>query len=143
MMKRAKLSIILLLASFGLLIIYGADTIVAASRISGSEQTGFLPINASVRGSAFGGGAVVASIIAFVISRKEHSPAITILLILNGGLILTGMIFLTIGGALSSGGGSAVRTVVFTIATGGVLVGLGAYRVLMDTKFVEQKKTRP
>src|SRR5438270_278939 len=72
----------LLVASLILLIIYGVDALVVK----------FLPFNASVRGSAFGGGAVVMSIIGFVIGRKECTPIVSALLFINGGLIIAGMI---------------------------------------------------
>ena len=94
----------LLLASLALLIIYGADVMVASSSDANgfAERRGFLPFNESVRGSAFGGGAVIMSIIAFVIARKERAPAVSALLFVNGGLIIAGMLALIAQGALSS-----------------------------------------
>src|SRR5581483_714799 len=83
----------LLVASLILLIIYGADVMVASSSSNDSfaVRRGFLPFDESVRGGAFGGGAVVMSIIAFVIARKDHAPAVSALLFVNGGLIVAGM----------------------------------------------------
>jgi hypothetical protein len=118
----------LLVASLILLIIYGADVMVASSSSTGSfgERRGFLPFNEAIRGSAFGGGAVIMSIIAFVIARKEYAPAVSALLFVNGGLIIAGMIALIVQGALTSGDSSgAIRTVGSTMAMGAVLVGLG------------------
>ena len=64
---RTKISIILLFISLALLIIYGAD-VMAANASSDDAKSGFLHLNAAVRGGVLGGGAVILSIIAFAIS---------------------------------------------------------------------------
>lgn len=131
----------LLIASLVLLIIYGADAAVA----SGSEdRRGFLPFDESVRGGAFGGGAVVMSIIAFVIARKECAPAVSALLFVNGGLIIAGMIALIAQGALASEDSSgAMRTIGSTIAMGAILIGLGVWKVATDRKVVAATGKEP
>jgi hypothetical protein len=131
----------LLIASLVLLIIYGADAAVA----SGSEdRRGFLPFDESVRGGAFGGGAVVMSIIAFVIARKEYAPAVSALLFINGGLIIAGMIALIAQGALASEDSSgAMRTIGSTIAMGAILIGLGVWKVARDRKVVAATGKEP
>jgi hypothetical protein len=131
----------LLIASLVLLIIYGADAAVA----SGSEdRRGFLPFDESVRGGAFGGGAVVMSIIAFVIARKEYAPAVSALLFVNGGLIIVGMIALIAQGALASEDSSgAMRTIGSTIAMGAILIGLGVWKVVTDRKVVAATGKEP
>jgi hypothetical protein len=131
----------LLIASLVLLIIYGADAAVA----SGSEdRRGFLPFNESVRGGAFGGGAVVMSIIAFVIARKEYAPAVSALLFVNGGLIIAGMIALIAQGALASEDSSgAMRTIGSTITMGAILIGLGVWKVATDRKVVAATGKEP
>ena len=53
----------------------------------------FLPLNDATRGIAFGGTAVVMSVVAFIITRKAPSRNVVILLIVNGGVILAGMFF--------------------------------------------------
>jgi hypothetical protein len=139
MAKRIALG--LLIASLVLLIIYGADAAVA----SGSEdRRGFLPFDESVRGGAFGGGAVVMSIIAFVIARKEYAPAVSALLFVNGGLIIAGMIALIAQGALASEDSSgAMRTIGSTIALGAILIGLGVWKVARDRKVVAATGKEP
>jgi hypothetical protein len=139
MAKRIALG--LLIASLVLLIIYGADAAVA----SGSEdRRGFLPFDESVRGGAFGGGAVVMSIIAFVIGRKEYAPAVSALLFVNGGLIIAGMIALIAQGALASEDSSgAMRTIGSTIALGAILIGLGVWKVARDRKVVAATGKEP
>jgi hypothetical protein len=131
----------LLIASLVLLIVYGADAAVA----SGSEdRRGFLPFDESVRGGAFGGGAVVMSIIAFVIARKEYAPAVSALLFVNGGLIIAGMIALIAQGALGSEDSSAaMRTIGSTIAMGAILIGLGVWKVATDRKVVAATGKEP
>lgn len=136
----------LLLASLALLIIYGADVMVASSSDADgfAERKGFLPFNESVRGSAFGGGAVIMSIIAFVIARKERAPAVSALLFVNGGLIIAGMLALIAQGALSSEDSSgAVRTIGSTIGMGAILVGLGVWKAVKDRKHIAAATKEP
>ena len=127
----------LLVASLVLLIIYGAD---AAAAASSPDKRGFLPFNEAVRGSAFGGGAVVMSIIGFVVARKDYAPIVSALLFVNGGLIIAGMLALVAQGALASEDSSgATRTIGSTIAMGAVLIGLGAWKMAIDRKAVAVK----
>ena len=70
---KTKVAIALLGVSLILLTLSGIDVVIIFS--SGSSQTtedprGFLPLDEKARGSAFGGGAVIMSIIAFVIAEK-------------------------------------------------------------------------
>jgi hypothetical protein len=131
----------LLIASLVLLIIYGAD---AAAAASSPDRTGFLPFSEAVRGSAFGGGAVITSIIGFVIARKEHAPIVSKLLFVNGGLIIAGMLALIGQGALASEDLSgAMRTIGSTMAMGAVLIGLGAWKAAIDRKTVASKGKEP
>jgi hypothetical protein len=128
----------LLIASLILLIVYGADVAVAASS---PDREGFLPFDEAVRGGAFGGGAVVMSIIAFVIARKEYAPTVSALLLVNGGLIIAGMIALIAQGALASQDSSgALRTIGSTLAMGGILVGLGAWKLVADRKVLDTSR---
>jgi hypothetical protein len=128
----------LLIASLILLIVYGADVAVAASS---PDREGFLPFDEAVRGGAFGGGAVVMSIIAFVIARKEYAPTVSALLFVNGGLIIAGMIALIAQGALASQDSSGtLRTIGSTLAMGGILVGLGAWKLVADRKVLDTSR---
>src|SRR5215207_6043070 len=131
----------LLIASLLLLIVYGADVAVAASS---PDREGFLPFDEGVRGGAFGGGAVVMSIIAFVIARKEYAPIVSALLFVNGGLIIAGMIALVAQGALASeDSSSTLRTIGSTIVMGGILVGLGAWKLVTDRKILATRRQEP
>jgi hypothetical protein len=124
---KAKVAIALLVASLILLILYGLDVIVIFSSspnqsFEGSQ--GFLPLDARTRGSALGGGAVIMSVIAFVVARKERSNIISILLLVNGGLIIAGI--------LAVAGGLGMASLVSTIVLGVVLVGLGIWKIIID-----------
>ena len=135
-----KIAISLLLASLILLLIYGLDVAIASS---GPGRQGFLPFNEAIRGGALGGGAVVMSIIAFVISRKEYAPIVWVLLFVNGGLIVSGMIALILQGALASESSSnSTRTITSTIAMGAILIGLGAWKVVTDRRVINTAKTK-
>ena len=131
----------LLIASLILLIVYGADVAVAAASPDGE---GFLPFDEAVRGGAFGGGSVIMSIIAFVIARKEYAPIVSALLFVNGGLIVAGMIALIAQGALASEDSSnTLRTIGPTTAMGGILIGLGAWKVVTDRKLLATRRREP
>ena len=131
----------LLIASLILLIIYGADVAVASSSPQGQ---GFLPFDEAIRGGAFGGGAVIMSIIAFVIARKEHAPIVSSLLFVNGGLIIAGMVALVAQGSVASESISdTLRAIGPTIAMGALLIGLGAWKLLIDRKLLITRRREP
>ena len=131
----------LLIASLILLIIYGADVAIASSSPQGQ---GFLPFDEAVRGIAFGGGAVIMSIIAFVIARKEYAPIISSLLFVNGGLIIAGMIALVAQESVASEDISeTLRAIGPTIAMGALLIGLGAWKVLKDRRILTARGKEP
>lgn len=131
----------LLIASLILLIIYGADVAVASSSPQGQ---GFLPFDEAIRGVAFGGGAVIMSIIAFVIARKEYAPIVSSLLFVNGGLIIAGMIALVAQGSVASESISdTFRAIGPTIAMGALLIGLGAWKLLIDRKLLITRRREP
>jgi hypothetical protein len=136
-----KIATGLLIASLILLIIYGADVAVASSS---PDRKGFIPLDEAIRGGAFGGGAVAMSIISFVIARKEYAPIISMLLFVNGGLIIAGMIALIGQGALASEDASiAMRTIGPTMAMGGILIGLGAWKVVTDKRVIAARRREP
>lgn len=131
----------LLIASLILLIIYGADVAIASSSPQGQ---GFLPFDEAVRGIAFGGGAVIMSIIAFVIARKEYAPIVSSLLFVNGGLIIAGMIALVAQDSVASEDISeTLRAIGPTIAMGALLIGLGAGKVLKDRRMLTARGKEP
>jgi hypothetical protein len=130
-MKATKtmIAIALLGVSLILLILYGIDVAIIFS--SDSAQTtedsrGFLPMDERTRGIAFGGSAVIMSVIAFVIARKERASIVSILLFVNGGLIIVGI--------LAVSGGLMNASLASTVVMGIILIGLGIWKVLIDRK---------
>ena len=128
----AKIAIILLIISLGLLITYGIDVMVASQSQIGGER-GFLPLNDAVRGGIFGGGAVALSVIGFAVGRNEPNKAIPILLFINGGLIIFGMIIVISMPKLETEQ-DFMRTIGSTMLFGGILIGLGIAKIIIDKK---------
>ena len=129
---KTKISIILLFISLALLVIYGADVI--SSKIASNDgKSGFLQLNDAIRGGVFGGGAVILSIIAFVISLKEKSTLVSVLLFINGGLIIAGMIGLAVKGMVQEGA-SNNSTLLGTTGLGILLIALGIAKIIITRK---------
>ncbi|HEU4468444.1 MAG TPA: hypothetical protein VFR61_05355 [Nitrososphaeraceae archaeon] len=125
---KTKISVILLFISLALLIIYGADVMFAQST-SPDGKSGFLQTDHAIRGGVFGGGAVILSIIAFAISLKERSTLVAVLLLINGGLIIAGMV-----GMASQDGTNESSTLYGTTGLGILLVALGVVKVFINRK---------
>lgn len=139
----AKIAVILLYISLALLIVYGLDTLVASLKqpqLDGSPGTGFLPMNEAARGAIFGAGAVILSIIGFVIGRKEPSKAISILLLVNGFLIILGMIMVMAMNIVTPSEQST-RTIGSTMLLGGLLIGLGIAKMIVDKRKMQIPKS--
>jgi uncharacterized membrane-anchored protein YitT (DUF2179 family) len=66
------------------------------------------------------------SVIAFVIARKERASIVSILLFVNGGLIIVGI--------LAVSGGLMNASLASTVVMGIILIGLGIWKVLIDRK---------
>ena len=139
-MNTATISIALLVVSFILLVIYGADVLTASTASpEGVRGTGFLPFGEEVRGGVFGGGAVALSVIAFIISRNVPSKTTSLMLFINGGLIVAGII-LTVLEVNSSSIGGMERTVGSTIMLGLLLIGLGIWKIILNRKALTKQQ---
>ena len=125
---KTKISIILLFISLALLVIYGADVMFAQST-SSDGKSGFLQMDHAIRGVVFGAGAVILSIIAFAISLKERSTLVALLLFVNGGLIIAGMVGLATQDAASDS-----STLYGTTGLGVLLVALGVVKVFITRR---------
>ena len=125
---KTKISIILLFISLALLIIYGAD-VISSQPSSNDGKSGFLQLSPAIRGGLFGGGAVILSIIAFAISLREKSTLVVVLLLINGGLIIAGMIGLAIQEPTT---GSS--TLYGTTGLGILLIALGVVKIFITRK---------
>lgn len=142
---KTKISIILLLISLILLIVYGLD-VLSANRIKENvandtsikenavSTSGFLKLKESVRGGVLGGGAVVLSVLAFSISIREKSSIVVILLLINGALIVGGMTALYIQSLQQTAVKGHFATVFGTMALGFLLVALGIVKFRVASK---------
>jgi hypothetical protein len=140
-MNKTTISVTLLGISLILLIIYGMD-VLAASTTSpeGVMGQGFLPFGEQVRGIVFGGGAVVMSIIAFIISRKVPSIIVSVLLFINGGVIIVGIIVTVVQANFSSEEMANMgRTAGSTVLFGLLLIGLGIWQMISDRKVLSKQ----
>jgi hypothetical protein len=140
-MNKTTISVTLLGISLILLIIYGMD-VLAASTTSpeGVMGQGFLPFGEQVRGIVIGGGAVAMSIIAFIISRKVPSTIVSVLLFINGGLIIVGIIVTVVQANFSSEEMANMgRTAGSTVLFGLLLIGLGIWKIITDRKVLSKQ----
>ena len=140
-MNKTTISVTLLGISLILLIIYGMD-VLAASTTSpeGVMGQGFLPFGEQVRGIVFGGGPVAMSIIAFIISRKVPSTIVSVLLFINGGLIIVGIIVTVVQANSSSEEMTNMgRTAGSTVLFGLLLIGLGIWKVISDRRVLSKQ----
>jgi len=112
-MHKATISIVLLGVSLILLIVERVEEIV------------------------FGGAVGVAmSIIAFVVSRKVRSKTISMLLFVNGGIIVTGIIITVLLPNLSSEDiGGMERNVILGL----LLIGVGIWKIILDRKLISKQ----
>ena len=133
-MMNTKISIILLFISLALLITYGADVIYSQTT-SGDGKSGFLQIDPAVRGIVFGAVPVILSIIAFAISLRKRSTLVVVLLLINGGLIIAGMI-----GLAAQGGGDNTSTLYGTTGLGILLIVLGIVKGYISKCKTENKQ---
>lgn len=132
-MNTTGISIALLAISLILLIVYGVDVLIGFASATEANQ-GFLPFNEMIRGSIFGALPVALSIIGFFISRKERSNPVAILLIINGVLILMGMIIIISGAQNATVQSEIPRTIALTSILGAVLIGLGVWKFYINRK---------
>jgi hypothetical protein len=140
-MNNTTISVTLLGISLILLIIYGMD-VLAASTTSpeGVMGQGFLPFGEQVRGIVFGGGAVAMSIIAFIISRKVPSIIVSVLLFINGVLIIVGIVVTVVQANFSSEEMANMgRTAGSTVLFGLLLIGLGIWKIISDRKVLSKQ----
>lgn len=103
----------LVIASLVLLIIYGADEGVKQGKPGG----GFLHLDVVTRGVGFGGSAVALSTAAFFVSLKEKSTLVSVLLLVNGVLIIIGGVMAATG-SKPAGGYAVVGMGIWILALG-------------------------
>ena len=107
-----------------MLCLYGLDVIAA-----NGGKTGFLPMNVSVRGSIFGIIPSVMLIISFLMTRKEPSKKLGVLIIIGGVLIIAGTgIILTLQGGQAQDS-RAVREFGAVLGIGILIAILGIIKI--------------
>ena len=136
-----KVAIAISVISMAMLAIYGADVMVAGhdtGNDNGNEKTGFLQMNASIRGSIFGIVPSAMLIISFFITRKEYSEKLGILIIIGGALIIvgTGIILGMEGGNLPD---RAMREFGTVLAIGIIIWILGVLKMKKSARIKATK----
>ncbi len=115
--------------AIGLLVIYAADVAVAESTGNGE---GFLPFDHKARGMGLGLPALILPIVAYLISRKEPSQGLGIMIIVAGVLIVAGGVFV-IGNAdpveAEESGRNVMSETAPLLIAGAVQIGLGTLKI--------------
>ena len=115
--------------AIALLVIYGADIVLGYSSDSGE---GFIPFDHKTRGMGLGLPAMVLPIIGYLISRKEPSKGLGIMIIIAGILIITGGA-VVIGNAdpvkAEESGRNIVSETMPIIIAGLIQIGLGIFKI--------------
>lgn len=122
-----KVASILTGISIGLLIIYGADVVAG-----GGTGEGFLGSDHMTRGIVLGVPSIILPIVAFFISRKEHSRGLGIMLIISGTLILIGgavVLGIEPSTAMQESGRSVISEAGPLVAVGAFIIALGAIKL--------------
>jgi len=131
-----KAAIAMAVISIAMLSIYGADVMATwhgTGNVNNNEKTGFLQMNASVRGSILGIVPSAMLIISFFITRKEPSKKLGILIVIGGALIIIGTaIILGIGGGKLSD--RAIREFGSVLAIGIFITILGGLKIRKSTR---------
>ncbi len=115
--------------AIGLLVIYAADIAVGYGSDNGE---GFIPFDHKTRGMGLGLPAMILPIIGYLISRKEPSKGLGIMIIIAGILIITGGA-VVIGNAdpakAEESGRNVVSETMPIIIAGLIQIGLGILKI--------------
>ncbi len=112
-----------------LLVIYAADIAIGYSSDNGE---GFIPFDHKTRGMGLGLPAMILPIVAYLITRKEPSKVLGILIIISGILIITGGA-VVIGNAdpvkVEESGRNILSESMPIIIAGLIQIGLGIFKI--------------
>lgn len=115
--------------AIALLVVYAAD--VAVVEITGNDE-GFIPFDHKTRGMGLGLPALILPITAYLISRKDPSKGLGIMIIIAGGLIIFGGVFV-IGNAdpveAEESGRNVLSEAMPLIVAGLIQIGLGILKI--------------
>ena len=115
--------------AIGLLVIYAAD--VAVVEITGDDE-GFIPFDHKTRGMGLGLPALILPITAYLISRKNPSKSLGIMIIIAGGLIIFGGVFVMVNAdpvAAKETGRNVMSESVPLLVAGAIQIGLGILKI--------------
>jgi hypothetical protein len=131
-----KAAIVISIISIAMLAIYGVDVMAAGhdtGNDNGNEKTGFLQMNASIRGSIFGIIPSAMLITSFFITRKEPSKKLGVLIIIGGALIIVGTAVI-LGMEGNNIPDRAVREFGAVLVIGIIIVILGGLKIRKSRK---------
>lgn len=126
-----KIAIIISVISIILLVIYGTD-----AAVGGGTGEGFLPFDHKVRGTALGIPSVVLPMVAYLISKKESSKILGILIVISGLLTVIGSVAF-----LAMQDSSMSKTEKNRLAEFAPVIGIGVFIVTLG--IVKIKKSKP
>jgi hypothetical protein len=115
--------------AIALLVVYAAD--VAVVEITGSEE-GFIPFDHKTRGMGLGLPALILPILAYFISRKDSSKGLGIMIIISGGLIIFGGLFVMANADLvvaKETGRNVMSETAPLLIAGAIQIGLGILKI--------------
>lgn len=115
--------------AIGLLVIYGADVIISYSTDSGE---GFIPFDHKMRGIGLGLPALILPIIAYIISRKDSSKGLGIMIIVSGILIIVGGVVVIANAnpaEVEESGRNVLSETIPLLVAGAVQIGLGILKI--------------
>jgi len=123
-----KIAMIISIISITLLVIYGADSIMAITENLGMQNTAFLQMDVKARGLIFGMIPAILLVVSYFITRKESSKVLGVLIIIGGALMVVGvgLIFALQGSSIPVAGRGEFGAV---IGIGSVIMALGGLKI--------------
>ena len=115
--------------AIALLVVYAAD--VAVVEITGNKE-GFIPFDHKIRGMGLGLPALILPILAYFISRKDSSKGLGIMIIISGGLIIFGGLFVMANADLvvaKETGRNVMSETAPLLIAGAIQIGLGILKI--------------
>ena len=123
-----KVAMIISIISIILLVIYGADSIMAITENLGMQNTAFLQMDVKIRGLVFGMIPAILLVASYFITRKESSKVLGVLIIIGGALMVVGvgLIFALQGSSIPTAGRGEFGAV---IGIGAIIIFLGGLKI--------------
>ena len=122
-------ALIITVIAIALLVVYAAD--VAVVEITGNKE-GFIPFDHKIRGMGLGLPALILPILAYFISRKDSSKGLGIMIIISGGLIIFGGLFVMANADLvvaKETGRNVMSETAPLLIAGAIQIGLGILKI--------------